>query len=211
MGNLGGFASPSAPASRPATLRFARPRQTLPRGFAAGEGEGEARGGGRVGRQVPRAGRLRTRLTLLALPPAVLGQEGELLGRRADEADAGATESPGPPIPNHQAIDVDGGLDAREIEGQGNRRLWQHGHVTRPAQGDSARTDILGLAKVQASADRVANRADHRHSPTLATISFRPAALWVHARMVGNLAAHRKFSIDRELLRNRTSRASIAG
>jgi hypothetical protein len=34
----------------------------LLRCYAAGEGEGEARGCGRVGRQVPRAGRLPTRL-----------------------------------------------------------------------------------------------------------------------------------------------------
>jgi hypothetical protein len=48
---------------------------------------------------------------------------------------------------------------------------------------------------VQSAPDRVANRAHHGYSPALATISFRPAALWVHAPMVRNLRAHRKFSL----------------
>ncbi len=51
---------PNTPVTPSQALR-AWPRQTLPRSFAAGEGEGEARGGGRVACGVPKAGRLRTR------------------------------------------------------------------------------------------------------------------------------------------------------
>jgi hypothetical protein len=46
---------------------------------------------------------------------------------------------------------------------------------------------------MQTSRYRVANRTHDRDSPTLATISFRPTALKVHAAMVGKPSAYRKF------------------
>jgi hypothetical protein len=109
------------------------------------------------------------------------------------------------------------GQRSRQIEGQGHGRLGGHGYVAWTAQGDAARTDVLGLAKMQSALDRIAYRAHDRHPPALATISFRPTALWNHAYIVGNLTPLRKFSCadilgrQGQLLRDTPSRGSIAG
>jgi len=116
-----------------------------------------------------------------------------LFGRRFDETNARAAECAGTAIGHDETVHGDGRLRAGQVESQKNRRPRQHRHVAGPTQGDPAGAEILGLAEMQTSLNRVANRAHDGDSPTFATISFRPAALKVHTIMVRNPCAYRKF------------------
>jgi hypothetical protein len=116
--------------------------------------------------------------------PAEIEQHGQLLARRPHEPDPGAPESPVAAIGHHQAVDIDLGARSRQIEGQGHRRLGQHGQVTRSSQRDAARPYVFGLSQVKTIADRAANRAHGSYPPSGATISFGPTALYVHVAML---------------------------
>src|SRR5450759_226313 len=139
----------------------------------------------------------------LLLPAAKLAQHGDLLGRRSQESNTGAPERSTAPIRHHQPVNVDGLSRAGQVEGQRDARLRHHGYIARPAQGDTARSDVLGLAEVEPPPDRAANRADHGNPPILSAITFGSTPLDMHEGMVGTGAAGRKFPRDSPRERHR--------
>jgi formate-dependent phosphoribosylglycinamide formyltransferase (GAR transformylase) len=97
---------------------------------------------------------------------------------------AGAAEGPGTAISDHQTADADARTGAWQIEEESERRLRQHRHVARTPQGDTGGRDVLGLAKLEARTDQVANCEHSRDAAVVAAIPVSTSTLEQHVQML---------------------------